>query len=68
MSVDVKVSQSFQTQDQFVEVSNAPIGGLILSICEIDELGEAYNPRLYLTKQEAIALANMLLNVVDQSK
>ena len=68
MSVDIKISQSFQTQEQFVEVSNTPLGGLMLSICEIDELGEAYNPRLYLSKQEAIALANMLLNVADKSK
>ena len=68
MSVDVKISQSFQTQEQFVEVYNAPLGGLVLSLCEIDEMGEAYNPRLYLSKQEAIALANMLLNVADKSK
>jgi hypothetical protein len=68
MSVDVKISQSFQTQEQFVQVSNSPLGGLILMMCEIDEQGEAYNPRLYLSKQEAIALANMLINVADKSK
>ena len=67
MSVEVKISQSFHTEDQFVEVSSDP-GGLILRICEIDEQGEAYNPRLYLSKQEAIALANMLLSIANNSK
>ena len=65
MSIQVKISQSFSTQEQFVEVSNNQLGGLILKICEIDEQGEAYNPRLYLEKEEALALAKMLTEIAN---
>ena len=65
MSIQVKISQSFLTQEQFVEVSNNQLGGLILKICEIDEQKEAYNPRLYLEKDEALALAKMLIEIAN---
>lgn len=68
MSVQIKSSSSFQTVDQFVEVSTMESGGVMLSLCEIDDQGEAYNPRLYLTKQEALALSSMLKDIADKAK
>jgi hypothetical protein len=58
MKVEVKVAQSFYTEDQFVEVSSNSLGGLVLKICE-----EENEVRLYLNKDQALALAKMLVEV-----
>ena len=68
MSIKIKSSSSFQTEEQSVSVSTMEIGGVLLSICEICEMGEDYSPRLYLTKQEAYALAGMLNSIADKSR
>ena len=65
MSVDVKVSQSFQTQEQFVEGANNSLGGLVL---RVSELGEDPTCRLYLEKDEALALASMLIEIANKQK
>jgi hypothetical protein len=56
MKVEVKVAQSFYTEDQFVEVSNN--GGIMLKIIEGED-----QTRLYLNKDQALALAKMLVEV-----
>ena len=58
MKVEVKVAQSFYTEDQFVEVSNDPLGGIMLKIIEGED-----QARLYLNKDQALALAKMLAEV-----
>lgn len=68
MAVSIKSSSSFQTEGQFVEVSTMELGGVLLIISEIYGQEEAYSPRLYLTKEEALALAKMLQDIADKSK
>jgi hypothetical protein len=68
MSVQIKSSSSFQTQDQFVEVSTTELGGVMLLFSEIDKGGEAYVVKRYFSKQEALALSNMLKDIADKSK